>query len=122
MTESDGEAVKAVWKFHLEVTEWQHIKMPEGAEPLSVQIIDNRLWLWAMVDVDATETRRLFRTLETGQRISTYEARGLAHVATYQSLAGGFIYHLFDCVSTRFADLQLLPDGTYAPRPKANLP
>ena len=92
MTGSEGEAVRAVWKFHLEVTDTQAIKMPIGAIPLHAGINRNRLWLWALVDIDAEDTRRVFKTFRTGQNINQ---GGLSYVSTYQSL-DDTVFHLFD--------------------------
>lgn len=39
-----------IWKFKLAITDIQEIKIPEGAELLSVAKQNGNLCLWAMVD------------------------------------------------------------------------
>lgn len=50
-----------VWKFHLYLTDTQHVAMPTGAELLHVDVQDDMLCLWAKVDAGApVEQRRIF--------------------------------------------------------------
>ena len=85
--------MKTIWKFPLEVTDNNVIKMPKGAQILSVQVQHNIPCLWAAVDPEAElETRTIF-TVGTGHPISLDAGR---FIGTYQLNYGRFMGHVFE--------------------------
>jgi hypothetical protein len=82
-----------IWKYPLEVTDYQDIEMPQDAEILTVQVQRGTPCLWALVNPDKPrEARRIF-TVGTG-----HDARhivGWHYVGTYQLHMGRLVFHVF---------------------------
>ena len=55
-----------IWKYALEIKDTQTIHMPAGSRILSVQEQDRVVCLWALVDPDAAEVRRIVQFRGTG--------------------------------------------------------
>lgn len=81
-----------IWKFPLEVTDSQVIKIPEINRPLTVQSQDGTPCLWAVVDPDSPRTKIRVLTFGTGHPGVTAE---MNYVATYQLRNGGLVFHVF---------------------------
>lgn len=87
-----------IWKYTLDVLDTQEIRMPRGARLLCVQAQGDRAQLWAVVDPEAPEETRTFRTIETGH---PFEDPGtLLYFDTYQLHGGRLVYHVFEVPST----------------------
>lgn len=83
---------KMIWKFPLELKEWQALDMPIGSEVLTLQVQEGTPTLWVMVDPLMPKVKKHFHIVATGQAISE-EQHGLYH-GTWQS--GPFVWHLFE--------------------------
>lgn len=85
--------MKAVWKYNIEqVGEPFLLEMPQGAQPLSIQVQEGVPRMWALVDIDQPHVQRQFQVAGTGQPVppaSTY-------IGTFQTVQGRFIWHLFE--------------------------
>ena len=87
-----------IWKFNLNILATsQTIRMPIGAEILTVQIQDGKPCLWAEVDGDGkvlTEPR-FIQVYETGQAMigMSWDRK---YIATIQ--IGQTVYHVFEYV------------------------
>jgi hypothetical protein len=57
-----------IYKYELQITDKQVIKMPPGAQLLSVQPSRKmtHLWVWALVDTDRSPASREFLIVGTG--------------------------------------------------------
>lgn len=84
----------AIWKFPLQITDLQDIPMPGGASLLSVQIQRSEPMLWALVTADAPNVLRRLRIVGTGHPCDDVSAG--QYVATFQSLSGLLVFHVFD--------------------------
>lgn len=84
---------RTIWKFQLKMTELPTIRMPKGAEVLSVQDQMGHLCLWAIVDPDEEMEDRHFRIFGTGHPI-VYPTGDF--IGTVQQ--GQFVWHIFDTV------------------------
>ena len=60
---------KTIWKFELETTENQTLKMPIGAEILTVQMHFDKPCLWALVDPKAEREDRFIETFGTAYTV-----------------------------------------------------
>ena len=84
-----------IWKFPLEVVDKQLIKLPEGAEILSVQSQHGTPHIWALVDPEENKgVERTFHIFNTGDDVSPVERK---FIGTYQLLSGE-VYHLFEAL------------------------
>lgn len=82
-----------IWKYELDVTDVQRVKMPEGAMLLHVGAQVHTLCMWALVDPLAAVVNRLIAVVGTGN-----PAPGPIDVAVYVGSAqvGSFVWHVFD--------------------------
>jgi hypothetical protein len=83
---------KKIYKYQLEVTDIQSIKMHTGAQTLCVQVQNNVPCLWAVVDTDAPVIEEVFYTHGTGHPILDHRA---TYIDTYQLYNGGLVFHVF---------------------------
>ena len=86
--------MKTVYKYQLEVTDFQSINMPQGAKILNVKVKEGIPWLYAIVDSEEKiiEARPIF-TFGTGRPlIGEYD-----FIDTYQ-FSGDFVFHVFEGV------------------------
>lgn len=80
-----------IWKFPIEPD--CKISMPTGAQILSAGVQFGQPCIWAMVDPDAPEETRYFRSFPTGK---TFDPRGLGFIATIQGIEGSLVFHVFE--------------------------
>ena len=86
--------MKRILKYKVPFEDEFVLRMPEGAEILSVQAQYGALYLWALVDeADHAITFRRFRLLGTGQPVD--DIRATDHVGTVMMGEGAFVWHLF---------------------------
>ena len=91
---------KEIWKFNTLLGELKYftIKMPAGAELLTVQVDqkDNTPCIWALLDPQAKEEERYFELYGTGHEI--YYDMGIErkYIGTYQYDNGNFVGHIFE--------------------------
>lgn len=83
--------MKVIWKFPIQIQDYQSIRMPTGAEILAVQVQGGSPILWALVDPSAPLVSRQLRIIGTGHPISDNPGK---FVDTFQ--LGGFVGHVFD--------------------------
>ena len=88
---------QTIWEYPLEIQDVQTIRMPIGAEILTVQIQDDNLCLWAVVDADskALTEPRFIQIYGTGHpMIGTSLDR--KYIATFQIMK--LVYHVFEYI------------------------
>ncbi len=82
-----------IHKWGLEMTDMQVIKMPRLSSPLTVQIQNGGISLWAMVDTRLTpETNRMVYIVGTGNPMPDILRRD-QYVGTVQHQS--FVWHVF---------------------------
>lgn len=83
-----------IWKYPLDLKDEQVVKMPQGAQILSVQRQFGNLMLWALVDSKAPSESREIIIAATG---APFPNVGIArHIGTVQMLDGALIWHVFE--------------------------
>jgi len=82
---------QVIWKYSLEGIGRQRVDMPVGAKVLSVQMQDNALTVWALVNDRAKVLPRTFLVTGTGHE---GEFDNMRHVGTVQ--LRGFVWHVFE--------------------------
>lgn len=85
-----------IYKYELKITDKQVVKMPAGADLLSVQPSDpNRqedmLWVWALVDEKDSQMSREFLIVGTGHECN---ARFYGYLGTCM-MPNGLVWHVF---------------------------
>lgn len=86
--------MKTIWKFQLQLTDSQSIRMPEKSEILTVQMQGNTPCLWALVDSELPSEGRVIEVYGTGHPVNEVGER--RYIATFQS--GMFVWHVFERV------------------------
>jgi hypothetical protein len=92
--------IQEIWKYPLEVIDWQMIVMPRNSKILSVQIQHGTLCLWALVDPTEPKDKErgdinIVRIYGTGHLISSLDIRDMNFMGTFQLLDGNFVGHVF---------------------------
>lgn len=90
---------QSIWKFTLEVEDYQKILMPKGARILSVQTQNNKPCIWAICNTETDEKEEHeFEIYGTGNPF--YEGhhfgKGFRFIGTFQLMNGAFVGHLFE--------------------------
>lgn len=98
----------AIWKFPLLITDRQSLRMPGGAQVLTVQFQREKLCLWALVDVNSPSEMRTFEVIGTGNEIhpeSDGEVRNYICSVQEERVGPGsvlasvrvnFVWHIFE--------------------------
>jgi hypothetical protein len=83
-----------IFKFPLELKDKQVVKMPRGAQVLSIQMQNGKKTIWALCPVpDAVQEDRTFFIFGTGHDLPE-SATAKTFVATVQE--GNFVWHIFE--------------------------
>jgi len=86
--------MEQIFKYPIEVTDEQTIKMPEDAQILTVQTQRGAPCIWAKVDESKKMTDCRIRTFGTGHNIP--EGFYGKYIGTYQLKDGNLVFHVFD--------------------------
>ena len=87
---------KTIWKFQLEVTDKQFIRMPKEAELLSVQTQNETPCLWALVNPNSPTEERCFEVFGTGHPVHCDMGIDRKFIGTFQLQGGVLVFHLFE--------------------------
>lgn len=83
-----------IWKYSLDLTDEQQLKIPKGSQILAVQVQRGDLVLWAIVDTEAPMEERGIVIVGTGHPFPNV---GIArHIGTVQMMDGALIWHVFE--------------------------
>lgn len=91
---------KKIYKYKLEITPKQEVLLPKDAKILSIQVINNELFIYCVVNPDAEKELRVFKIVNTGGDI--YFDMGIEYnfIGTFRldddTPLGYFIGHLFE--------------------------
>lgn len=83
-----------VYKYELEMTDEQSIRLPFGAEILTVQRQSYKCCLWALVDPRNELEERVICIHGTGHPIS--DNKKLKYINTFQIPHLGLVFHAFE--------------------------
>ena len=96
--------MQTVWKYQLindisksafPYLEVVQIKMPRGAQPLSVGFINEKAWVWALIpDTDAPPAEVSFIILGTGKAAPELGPKD-RFLGTYTNPSGSLVNHVF---------------------------
>lgn len=83
-----------IYKYPLEIIDRQQIELPAGSSILTVQVQNNKLWLWALVDPSAPPATRHIHLFGTGQPMSNAEHDHCLYINTVQHSYA--VWHFFE--------------------------
>lgn len=86
--------MRTIWKFTLQITDMQKVRMPAGAKILSVQKQGFHVCLWAMVNTEQPLETRHIEILGTGNPISEGVGVSRTFIDTVQD--GPLVWHIFE--------------------------
>lgn len=89
---------KVIWKFDIDVDDFQEISMPLNAEILCVQSQFGKPKIWAIVNPDAIKIKRVFWLAGTGHDLPEVTCKR-KYIGTFQMLGGMLVYHLFEVIN-----------------------
>ena len=84
-----------IWKFEVELTTTQTVKIPENAEILTCQLQDGKPHIWAKVNPEKPKEMRLIGMFGTGHPMPTMWKT--KYISTIQK--DGFVWHFFELKS-----------------------
>ena len=85
-------SLQRVYKYPLYLGDWVSVTMPEGAEPLSVQVQRGEPYLWARVTVANPPALHHFRIAGTGHDLGSNIGR---HVGSFMLPGVNLVFHVF---------------------------
>ena len=86
--------MKKIYKYSLELLDFQKVEMPEGFEILTAQIQNGVLCIWAIVNPENKTTKVEFEILSTGEQMEQERRR---YVGTAQD--GALVWHVFQILT-----------------------
>ena len=85
---------RRIFKYQIETTDIQSVKMPKGSIIHCLQLQNNVPCIWAMVNPEEKEIEtRVIAVYGTGHPIPDSEQ---AYIGTYQTSGGFFVFHVFE--------------------------
>lgn len=83
-----------IWKFPIETTDVQSVRMPDGAKILSVGMQAGKITLWALVDPNKpTNDLKRIHVVGTGNRFPLNEFEDFSFIGTVFDRV--FVWHIF---------------------------
>ena len=92
--------MRIIYKYPLEVEDYQVVTMPKSAQILTVQAQRGKPCIWALVDTDNNPEKRYFRIAGTGHPIRLKD-KLLRYIGTFQMIGGDLIFHVFEIGSPK---------------------
>jgi hypothetical protein len=108
--------MRAVWKYVLEATDKQWVKMPFGAKPLLVACQGMDLCLWMEVDTDMAEAERVVYVVGTGNPfLNEAEKNWVKHAGSALMMGGRLVWHVYLDAEKQVEPWQKLKRNPHAP-------
>lgn len=85
--------MNVIWKFPLEILDFQEVLMPENAKILSVENQSDNIVLYALVNPDIRRSHRPVYIRGTGHSIGPLLGREL--IGTVKTMDGNLMWHVF---------------------------
>lgn len=85
-------STQRVYKYQLLASDWTTVYMPDGAEPLCVQVQGGQPFLWARVTIGSPPVNHHFRIAGTGHDLGNRVGK---YIDTFQLDNGNLVFHVF---------------------------
>lgn len=89
---------RKIWKYTLAELGRQYLQMPAGAQILTVQLQDDMVQLWAIVDPNAEKVERVIDIYGTGHQMP--DVGPGEYLGTFQMHGGALVFHVFEALPT----------------------
>lgn len=89
--------MKTIYKYAVAANDTTELRMPQGAQILSVQIQHDIPCVWALVDPGAKVVTRTLRLAGTGHTLPDDPG---VYIGTFQVHTVALVFHLFDAGET----------------------
>ena len=83
-----------IYKYHLPINDTVQIAMPLESEILTVQVIQEEAFVWALVNPESLDTVRTFRIVGTGHEFE--DSGQCKYIGTFQLRGGALVFHVFE--------------------------
>lgn len=87
---------KTIWKYQCETTDKFVIRIPKGAEILTVQTQHSHPFIWVLVDPEEEAEERIFKIFGTGHAIVSEKGMNREYVGTFKQGNEILVFHLFE--------------------------
>ena len=88
---------KTIWKYQLEVEDFQSIEMPKDSQILTLKVQNGIPCLWVLCIPMNEKEKKDIVMYGTGHDIATAD-EPLSYIGTYQIQNGDLIFHVFEMV------------------------
>ena len=87
--------MKVVYKYQLNTSGRTELDLPKNAEPIRVDVQNNGLFLWAIVEPQKQATRRVIEVFGTGHQMpDAYRI----YINTFFVKEGEYVFHAFETI------------------------
>lgn len=85
--------IERIYKYELpELGAWITMHMPDGAQPLCVQVQHGKPYMWARITVGSPPVMHHFRIAGTGHDLGSNVG---SHIGSFQLDGGALVFHVF---------------------------
>jgi len=88
--------MEKIYKYKLDITDNQILRIPQGGEILSCQMQQDDMNLWVKIDDSAIEVDRHIKIIGTGHPIDERYRKQLVFIDTVQMSGGSLVWHVFE--------------------------
>lgn len=90
---------KVIYKYTLDVSDFQELELPIGSEILTIQVQDGKAYLWALVNQDEIQKEcRCIEIFGTGHQIGYDMGISRKYISTFQLYGGSLVFHAFEYI------------------------
>lgn len=82
-----------IFKYELPLKDEFELELPEGHELCDIQAVDDKIFMWALIDIHAPLIKRFFKIVGTGEIIR--DITKLYFLKTVV-MKNGFVWHIFE--------------------------
>lgn len=84
--------MRTIYKYHIEIRNFQILKVPQDRKILSVQVQKDEVCIWAEVDTQSPMSDLKVYVFGTGHPI---QQKDLNYIGSVQLLGGDLVFHVF---------------------------
>lgn len=87
--------MQTIYKYPVNASSIFTLEMPENAKILCVQTQNNQPCIWALVNTELPNTKRIFEVYATGEKCNIEHQ---IYIGTFQLNNGSLVFHLFEFI------------------------